>query len=394
MKIAIFSDLHLGHSFRDTNDSFENAKQAFKLALENNVDLIILAGDIFDKSIPSQDTWKQAFEIFSLAKTQKSNLSFKLINHKGEERQINASSLPILSISGTHEYRANLTNALSVLESAGMLYYLKNTWAVFENLAVFGFNGIPEKFALPVLEKLNLKPFPEKYNIFLFHQSLYEYLPFDNYFLRVSDLPPNFNLYIDGHLHKPQYIEKEKLLITGSTSYTQLKESETEKKKVFFLTLPEGKIESKEIPNQRDIYFFSIDISGKTKKEINELILQKIDFVSKKEHPKKPILKIQIKGKLNKGETPSFDIPEPENLYLVIDAKPDEQEFESNLEKIRELQSQKTSIKDYAIKLLESKLKETSFSDSLSPSLLFQLLENNPEEAEKYLLGNSKPLLK
>ncbi len=385
MKIAIFSDLHLGFSFEDTNDAYENALSAFQLAIQEKADLILLAGDLFDKSIPNQETWLQAFEIFSLAKDVPSSLSFKI-----KDKEIKAKSLPIISISGTHEYRANLTNSLAILEKAGFLFRLHNQYAIFPELAIYGLTGIPEKFALPAIQKLSPQPIPNKYNIFVFHQSLHEFLPFDEHNLHIPDLPLFFNLYIDGHIHKPSFLPEQKLLITGSTILTQMKEHEQSSKKVFFLSLPEGKLEEKEIPNQRPFFYKKIKADSKSKQEIYSEISQFLSQILSTPKKKKPIIRIKISGKLQKGETTDFQFPKTEEAYLKIDTDTEENIFESSLTNLRNLQQEKTSIKEQAISLLENKLKETSFSSSLSIPFLFELLEKNPEEAEKYLLEKNQ----
>jgi len=66
MRIAIFSDMHLGfNSAVRGTESLDMARSAFNLALENDAELILLAGDLFDTAVPSQETLLSAFGLFS-----------------------------------------------------------------------------------------------------------------------------------------------------------------------------------------------------------------------------------------------------------------------------------------------------------------------------------------
>ena len=65
MKIAIFSDPHLGYA-RFEEDSYQQAEAAI-VSASRKADLILCAGDIFDIKIPKLETIKRAVEIFKKA---------------------------------------------------------------------------------------------------------------------------------------------------------------------------------------------------------------------------------------------------------------------------------------------------------------------------------------
>ena len=73
MRIAIVSDFHLGlgRGSERTYEALEQAKQAFEIALHEKVDLLLLPGDLFDSDVPSQETWVQAFQLFSILRRKK-----------------------------------------------------------------------------------------------------------------------------------------------------------------------------------------------------------------------------------------------------------------------------------------------------------------------------------
>src|SRR3989338_7450989 len=137
MKLAIISDTHLGYgrgSERE-QESFDNAKQAFELALQNNADTILFAGDFFDSDIPSPETWHKTFELLKCLQNAKSRISeIKIIDREGNERIARQKGLPIIAIHGTHEFRGKgYKNALEVLESAGFIIHIHASKAIIES---------------------------------------------------------------------------------------------------------------------------------------------------------------------------------------------------------------------------------------------------------------------
>ena len=72
MRIAIFSDTHIGFGKGSArcDEAFDQAKEAFELALKENADLILLAGDLFNEAIPSQEAWVQMFQLFGLLRKE------------------------------------------------------------------------------------------------------------------------------------------------------------------------------------------------------------------------------------------------------------------------------------------------------------------------------------
>ncbi len=199
MKIAIISDWHLGYDFEGElkDDSFDNLFCALKQIEEQNVDLILAPGDLFDISIPSQDIMFKAINLLNEINIS-NNLNIN--NNLGKKLKI-----PMLAIVGNHEYRGkDYVSTVELLESIGFLRNLKADSFVFENekVAVFGMTGIPEKYALQYLkERFNPIPKDGYFNILMLHQSIKEYLPFEDEMvasISLGDLPSGFDLIING----------------------------------------------------------------------------------------------------------------------------------------------------------------------------------------------------
>ena len=130
MKIAIIGDMHLGAFPADERreDSFIQGKEAVETAIRENVDLIVLAGDVFDVRVPTQDVLAKAMAIFRLAaEAQPKNA--KIVQLKGkDEKEISKTALsgiPIIAIHGNHDRRGKgLINPVGLVEKEGFLIHL------------------------------------------------------------------------------------------------------------------------------------------------------------------------------------------------------------------------------------------------------------------------------
>ena len=144
MRIAIFSDLHIGFGKGTTrqDEAFEQARQAFELALKEKADLILLQGDLFNEAIPTQEAWLQMFQLFSFLRKE-NHAEKSTVKKSGREKieHFEFNHVPVISIAGTHEFRSkDFKNALEVLQEAGCLVYLHESKAEFEK------NGYPGSF--------------------------------------------------------------------------------------------------------------------------------------------------------------------------------------------------------------------------------------------------------
>ena len=272
MKLAIISDTHLGFGYGSEREqeSFENAKQAFELAISNSADAILFAGDFFDSDIPSQETWHRTFELLKCLQNSKSGISeIKIRDREGNGRIARQKGLPIIAIHGTHEFRGKgYKNALEVLESAGFIVYIHASKAVIESagekLLVHGLGGVPEKKALDALKAWAPEAEKNAHNILIFHQSLKEYLPFAaddemSVTLSLDDLPKGFDLIVDGHFHlknETTLANGTKFAIPGSTIITQMKDLESKTPKgIYIYDTQTRALNFLQIPKQRKLFY-------------------------------------------------------------------------------------------------------------------------------------------
>jgi len=411
MKIAVISDTHLGFGkgTERFEESFSNALQAFKLAAEEKADLVLIPGDVFDSDTPSQDVWHKTFELFSFLKKQPGSARI-LKEKKGDCREFVFSSLPVIAIAGTHEYLGKeRKNALEVLEAAGFLVCLHAAKATAEiagqKIVVQGLSGVPEKKALDALKLWSPKPVQGEKNVLLLHQSIKQFLPFDDDMIAsiaIEDLPEGFDLIINGHLHWHSFIEEKnhRLLIPGSTIITQAKRLESEKEKGIVLWDSEtNAIEFKPLPVQRKLFYEKIDFKDASPEQIKEIVSEKISsLLAVHNSPIKPLVRLKLVGKLAKGVSPSdVSLAETEKQFsskaiLSISRDFSMTSFKEKMKELRELQKEKKSIAALGMDILEKNLAETSFKEAFDVKEIFALLAEGETDKVVELLSEKKPV--
>ena len=66
LKIMVATDIHLGYGERDpirADDSYDSFAEIFELANANQVDMVLLAGDLFHDNKPSRRAMQKCMEI-------------------------------------------------------------------------------------------------------------------------------------------------------------------------------------------------------------------------------------------------------------------------------------------------------------------------------------------
>lgn len=390
MKIAIVSDLHLGYD-RFGDDAYIQAKRALNTAA-SMADAIIIPGDVFDKRVPNPETISQAVIIFRELKLKNWGVEISQPSSKHNE----SAKIPIVAISGTHERTAiGRDNALHVLDLAGLLIDTSETTTIIskgnEKTAIFGIGGISEETVVDKLKELEPKPVQGAFNIFMFHQSVYELLPFSDNFMRLDDLPKGFDLYVDGHIHNmvESNVHGKKLLIPGSTVITQLKDSEQESKGFILFDTKDYSYKFISI-NSRRFISIKVDVTGKDKDQIQESINDAISGAA--DLGDKPIIRVKLVGELRHGIS-SSDIgvkgiisKYSDSAYLDIDtSKMRDPDLEANIDTVRNAKMDNLSVRERGLEILKSELIQQSVSIKVNVSEFMDFLVNGPSKKEKML---------
>jgi DNA repair exonuclease SbcCD nuclease subunit len=363
MKIAIFSDTHLGYA-RFESDSYIQAEKAVESA-SGKADLILCAGDIFDTKVPKLETLKKAVEIFRKA------------------------TVPVIAIHGNHERRPKeAVNPAQLLAMSAGFKLLHMESAIFEKdgekVHVLGIGSVPEEYAETAVRRA-MERFTNPdaaFTILMIHQSIKELTPggSDELTLEYLEALP-FDLIVDGHIHDTTVKLDGRFLIPGSTVMTQMKESEVKGKGYFLYDTKTKKAEFILIPS-RPFFYETIDFKGAGIDDVRSRVAERIGQI-RKGNPD-AIIAIKMDGTLKEGLS-SSDLKVEESDGVFIDNRLNVQSLSVRLAKIRENRDAMLSTKELALKELERKTagKITLFD----ASELFEMLVAGPEETLAYLEG-------
>ncbi|MBN1160102.1 MAG: metallophosphoesterase [Candidatus Diapherotrites archaeon] len=393
MKLAIISDMHLGYGWETEReqDSFKSAEEAFKIALDNKVAGILLAGDIFDTKIPKPEVWEKTLKLFKPLK--KANYEHARV--KDHEFK----SIPVISIHGTHELRSkDYKNPIEILDAGGFLVHLHLKSACLidgdEEVHIYGMSGIPEKYAKAVLAQWEPKPVHGKQNIIMFHQTFKEFLPVDSgdeAWMGLDDLPEGFDLYINGHLHWKRDVKLSSgkpFLLTGSTITTQMKKLEAEVPKgVHIYDTKTKKLEFIPLESTRELFYKKIVLDDATKDKVSQEMRSFIEesLYNKKKNTK-PLIRIRLQGSLAKGvKNSDIDInliiaPYGDKAIFSISKELVSKSLKEKIDLAKRKKLSHETIEEEGMKILEEILKETGLSDKFDTRRMFKLVSEKDTE--------------
>ncbi|CAJ0757142.1 7595_t:CDS:10 [Entrophospora sp. SA101] len=253
LSILIATDNHLGYLGRDPvckNDSFETFKEILQIAKDNDVDFILLGGDLFHENKPSRRTVYQT-----------TNGGINTMNHIDPNFKI---AFPVFSIHGNHDDPSGEGNlcALDVLSASGLINYFGKSKVVDKiiikpihiqkgntNLALYGMGNIRDERLHRMFDAQNVE-FPrltedvnDLLNILVLHQNR---VPHGTNYIPESCIPNFFDLVFWGHEHEclidPLHNSARGFHITqpGSSIATSLCEAEAAPKHVGILKICRG----------------------------------------------------------------------------------------------------------------------------------------------------------
>lgn len=200
MKFAHIADVHLG-AWKEPRLRELSTKafiDAFDSIISEKVDFVILAGDLFNTSLPSVDSLKLAID--------------KL-------KELKAAQIPCYVIAGSHDFSPSGKTMLDVLEKAELLINIGRGVGTEDGklrlnitqdpktgvkiAGMLGKKGGLERSYYDVLDRDALEQ-EDGYKIFMLHTALTELTPkgleeMDS--CSVSVLPKGFDYYAAGHVH-------------------------------------------------------------------------------------------------------------------------------------------------------------------------------------------------
>lgn len=196
MKFAHMADCHLG-SWSSHPEMKNMPLVAFENAIDQciaeDVDFIIIAGDLLDTSLPGVDVLSKAAAIF----------------HKCRE-----AAIPVYLIAGSHDYSPTGKTMLSVFENAGLVIdvakyeednekiQLKFTIDKKTGAKITGLFGRKGSLEIDSFRKIDKSIEEGGDKIFVFHCGIDEHSAMmGSSSVPVSLLPEGFDYYATGHIH-------------------------------------------------------------------------------------------------------------------------------------------------------------------------------------------------
>jgi exonuclease SbcD len=199
-KFAHIADIHLGANSDPALSKLE--MQAFEQAIEEcfkeNVDFILICGDLFHVSIPDLGVVDDAIR--------------KL-------KQIADRGIPVYAIYGSHDFTPNGKSVVDIIESAGLikrivsgdiegeklrLHFFVEPKTGAKLVGISGRKGGLDREYYEMLDRANLVA-EKGFRIFAFHAGLDELKPeylSDMESIPISLLPKGFDYYAGGHIHE------------------------------------------------------------------------------------------------------------------------------------------------------------------------------------------------
>jgi DNA repair protein SbcD/Mre11 len=197
MKFIHLADCHVdGFKEQRLSDlGFEGFRYTIDFALNNVVDFVLIAGDLFNTALPRIDALKETTK---------------------ELKRLKDAKIPAYCIPGSHDFSPHGKSMLDVLENAGLLTNVMKGHIIDNKLhltytvdsktgtkitGVMGKKGMLDK---EIYEHLVVPPKDGSFHIFMFHTAISELRPkklenMEAY--PVSFLPSGFDYYAGGHVH-------------------------------------------------------------------------------------------------------------------------------------------------------------------------------------------------
>jgi DNA repair exonuclease SbcCD nuclease subunit len=325
-KFAHLADCHLGaQKYPELKElEIKAFKECLDICLEEEVDFIIIAGDLFHSNLPDMGVVKEAV---------------------GKLSQVKERGIPVYVNYGSHDFSPNQTSIIDVITESGLLKKLFQGKIVKDesqreklelnfmvdpktNIKLTGISGrkmgIDDSY-YDILDKTSLEE-EEGMKIFVFHTSVKFLLP--DYLskmegIEIKKFPRYFEYYAGGHIHKR--VCEDTLPDYGPVTYSgplfggyprDLEMSARGEKRGFYIV----ELNDKNSLNCKNINFIELNLAKysyiefhadhKNSHELYQELKTKIEDQSKKDNIENRIVVLKVKGELTGGKTSDINFQE------------------------------------------------------------------------------------
>jgi len=300
---AHIADCHLG-AWRDQKLRAANLQafeQAMEKCIEENVDFILITGDLFHTNIPDMSVARKAVE---------------------KMRKVTSKGIPIYLIYGSHDYSPNSSSIIDILHSTGLFTKVSCSKAADGRLAleftedpktgakITGISaramGLEKKY-FAILDHEPLRK-EEGFRIFAFHTAIKEVRP--SYLsemegLPASYLPDGMNYYAGGHVHEriDETVGGKRLVYPGPLfgySFTDLERGTQGADRGFYIVDFSSRVTGmRYIPvSVRETLYREINADGKTSEQVEKEMEDAAGGMDAREK----VVLLKAKGTLSSGK--------------------------------------------------------------------------------------------
>ncbi|MGV8162760.1 MAG: metallophosphoesterase family protein [Candidatus Nanoarchaeia archaeon] len=303
MKFSHIADVHIG-SWRDEKlkelsvDAFISA---INTSIEEKVDFILIAGDLFNTALPSIE-------------------HVKIVVRK--LREAKEKNIMVYFIAGSHDFSPSGKTMLDIIEEANLginvmkgkvdemgklhLTFTNDSKTGAKIVGIMGKKGMLDRKDYEILEKDNLEK-EKGFKIFMFHTSIDELKPeylkeMESYSLNF--MPRGFDYYAGGHVHiveKKDFEGYKNIIYPGPTFPASFSELEKLGCGGFYI-YDDGKIERKKIAIKETINVL-VSVDNKTVEQAKKKITERINEIN----ANNKIILIRIYGTLSSGKSTDLD---------------------------------------------------------------------------------------
>ena len=385
MKFAHLADIHIGAwrdpALKDLN--LEAFRRAVHIVLDKKLDFVLVAGDLFNTSMPSLDHLKQAVILLKRLKKQ---------------------GILVYAVPGSHDYSPGGRTILDVLEEAELLVNVMKGEVVGNKLrlsftidkktgakitGIRGKKGSLEKRDYELLDVDSLEK-EQGFKIFMFHTAIDELKPEELEKMEsmpATEMPQGFDYYAGGHVHVVEHKDEEgykNLVYPGPIFPTNFAELWKLGRGGFYI-FEDGKLEF-QVLNIKNVYRIELSAEDKTPEQLNhelEAAIQNKEFNN-------TIVLIKVGGLLKSGKPSDINFKSiiselyNKSAYFVMrnTSHLSSQEFEAvKISSGTAEQIEEELIKQYAGK---SKTSFTQKQEEMIRNLIKSMGEEQKEGEKKY----------
>lgn len=292
-KFAHISDVHLG-AFRDIALREMNLNaflKAMDKCIEENVDFIIIAGDLFDNNMPDAKILSRAVK---------------------KMREVKDRGIEIYVVYGSHDYSPIQASIIDVLHSAGLFVKLNKNFIEDKktNSKIAGISALKRGEIEEDLSQIYINDNSKSFKIFVLHATVEEVFPDPRLEpISMKKIRGEINYLACGHIHQKAIIRVGNTTIAypgplfGYT-YQDLEETaKGEKRGFFIISVDNGKISENKFEeiSEKEIKIIEYDATGKSPHILAEELKERLGDV------KDRVILIKIFGRMGSGKPSDID---------------------------------------------------------------------------------------